>query len=83
MRHHQEHDFVVRNGVILGAEDVFENGNRAQAGDAAPADLVLLVQDAAEDVGLAFAQADDLFRALLGDDGLGDAVDGLTFRFPR
>ena len=37
VRHHQEDEFVVVDGVVLGAEEVLEDGNRTQPGNAGPA----------------------------------------------
>ena len=58
--HDDEDDFVVLDGVVLGAEEVFEDGDGAKAGDAGRVLLLLIVLDAAEDAGFAFAEADYL-----------------------
>ena len=76
MRHHQEDQLVVVDSVILGAEDVLQNGNRTQPWDAGRAGRVLLVLNAAQDAGLALPQADHLVYGALRDDRLGHAADG-------
>ena len=78
VRHHDEDDVVILDEAVARAEDVLEDGNGAEAGDAGPVLLLLLVLDAAEDAGLALAQADGLVDDALRDDGLGDAADGLS-----
>ena len=74
--HDDEDDFVILNGVVFGTEDVLEDRDGAQTGDAGPVLLLLVVLDAAEDAGLAFAEANDLIDDALAEDGLGDSADG-------
>ena len=76
MGDHQEDNLVVLNGVVLGAEDVAEDGDRAEPWNAAPVLLYLVFLDAAEDVGLAFAEANRLIDYALAEDRFGDATDG-------
>src|SRR5580658_11052179 len=76
VRHDDKDDVVILDGVILRSEDVFQDGNRAQTGNAGPVDGFLLVLDAAENAGLALTEADHLVHDALTDDGLGDAADG-------
>ncbi len=53
VRHQHEDDFVVGDGVILGTEQIFEQRNGAQARNAAPAYIILLLEDAAQNADLA------------------------------
>src|ERR1700733_5013642 len=76
VRNEDEDNFVVDDLMLLLAEDVLQQRQLAQAGDAGYADQILFLQDAGKDGGLALAQADGLLRGFVGDDGLGDAADG-------
>ena len=76
MRHHDEDNVVVLDGVVPGTEDVLENRDGAQSGDAGPVHRFLLVLNAAEDAGFALAEPDSLVDHALADDGFGDTADG-------
>ena len=60
VRHDDEDNLVVLDGMVFGAEDVFEDGNGAEAGNSGRVLLLLVVLDAAEDAGFSFAETDDL-----------------------
>jgi hypothetical protein len=69
----QKDDLVVLNRVVLGAKEIFEDGNRTQPGNAGPALLILVFLNAAKNAGLALAQADHLV-----DDALAERMGSVT-----
>ncbi len=66
--------FLIVGGV--GGEEIFEEGELAEAGRAADVEGVLLGDDAGEEAGFAVLELDGLLGGALSDDGLGDAGDG-------
>src|ERR1700728_493802 len=77
VRHDGKDDFVLR--VILRglAEEIAENRNLRESGDAGQRLGLLIFHDAAEQVGFAVFQADFMLDLALADDGLADAADVL------
>ena len=66
VRDQQEDDLILLGLFVLRAEEVFEEGDLAEAGGAGDSLVVLLGEDAGEDAGLAFLELDDLLDARAG-----------------
>ncbi len=81
MRHHNKDDIVVLDDVILRPEDVLEDGNGAQTGNAVPVVLLLVVLNAAQNAGFTLAQPNRLVDHALADDRLRHSADGLRSAF--
>src|SRR6185437_523452 len=78
MRNQQEHDLILRGLLVVVAEEVLEQRNLRQSGDAGEVVLGALLQQSSEDAGLAFSQANRLVHGALAEDRLVEAaqVDG-------
>ena len=75
VRHDHKNQLVVFDAVILGAEDVLQDRNIAEAGNARPVLRLFLVFNAAQDAGLALFEPDNLIDDALAQNGLGDAFN--------
>ena len=75
--HDGEDDFVFRMILRGLAEEIAEDGNLRESGDAGERLGLLIFHDSAEQVGLAVFQADFMLDFALADDGLADAADVL------
>src|SRR6185437_16660085 len=76
VRHDYEHDVVVVLNPVMRAEEIFQDGNGAEAWDPSPVVLRLVIPNATQNAGLPLAQPDHLIHDPLADDGLSDAADG-------
>src|SRR3989304_414106 len=74
-RDEHDEDFVFELLLALGGEEVPQEGDLAEAGPAADGGALGVLDDAAEDVHLALAQADVVLDGALAEDGLLDAAD--------